>query len=60
MWVCTLQHIVPPPLIPHFLDQSDGDLSHKEDSPRLSFLFRKLSVSGQYFLMRMLCQFHGA
>ncbi len=55
---CSL-HVVPPSLMSHFLDQSSGDLPHNEDSPRLSFLFRKLSVSGQYFLLLfVLCQFH--
>lgn len=59
MCVCALQRSFFFPFL-IFLDQSIGELSYKEDSPHPWFLFRKLSVSGQYFLLHMLCQFYGA
>lgn len=49
-----------------FWDQSNRDISHihtqthTQASARLSFLFRKFSVSGQHFLLHMVCYFHGA
>lgn len=63
--VCVLNvglhpHIVPPILSSQCWDQFNGDLSHKEASPHELFLFRKFSVSGQHFLLHMVCQFHGA